>query len=65
MHAAGRTRVVAETRSLAQVNEAIAEVLSGRITARLVFEFEPSVVTSELDAEAHHTQAHHAETLMR
>ncbi|MCY7395731.1 MAG: alcohol dehydrogenase AdhP [Nocardioides sp.] len=41
LHAAGRTRVVAQTRSLEDVNEAIAEVLSGDVTARLVFEFAP------------------------
>ena len=41
LHAAGRTRVVAETRSLVDVNEAIAEVLSGQVTARLVFEYSP------------------------
>lgn len=39
LHAAGRTRVIAETRSLDQVNEAIDEVLSGRALARLVFEY--------------------------
>ncbi|RWZ59207.1 alcohol dehydrogenase AdhP [Labedella populi] len=39
LHAAGRTRVIAETRSLDQVNEAIDEVLSGKALARLVFEF--------------------------
>ncbi len=42
LHAAGRTRVVAETRTIEQVNDAIAEVLSGAVTARLVFEFEPA-----------------------
>jgi propanol-preferring alcohol dehydrogenase len=41
LHAAGRTRVVAETRSIDDVNEAIAEVLSGKVTARLVFEYTP------------------------
>jgi propanol-preferring alcohol dehydrogenase len=41
LHAAGRTRVVAETRSIDDVNEAIAEVLSGHVTARLVFDFAP------------------------
>ncbi|MCY7401727.1 MAG: zinc-dependent alcohol dehydrogenase [Nocardioides sp.] len=41
LHAAGRTRVVAEGRALEDVNEAIAEVLSGGVTARLVFEFAP------------------------
>jgi propanol-preferring alcohol dehydrogenase len=39
LHAAGRTRVVAETRSMEDVNEAIAEVLSGKVAARLVFEY--------------------------
>ncbi len=39
LHAHGRTSVVAETRKLDQVNEAIDEVLSGRTPARLVFEF--------------------------
>jgi alcohol dehydrogenase, propanol-preferring len=41
LHAAGRTRVIAETRTLEQVNDAIAEVLSGHIPARLVFEYVP------------------------
>ena len=41
LHAAGRTRVIAETRRLDDVNAAIAEVLSGQIPARLVFEFAP------------------------
>lgn len=39
LHAAGRTRVIAETRSLDDVNEAIAEVLAGQVPARLVFEY--------------------------
>ena len=39
LHALGRTRVVAETRKIDQVNDAIYEVLSGRTPARLVFEF--------------------------
>ena len=39
LHAAGRTRVIAETRRLEDVNDAIAEVLSGKITARLVFDY--------------------------
>lgn len=39
LHATGRTRVVAETRVLSEVNEAMAEVLSGKVTARLVFQF--------------------------
>jgi propanol-preferring alcohol dehydrogenase len=39
LHAQGRTRVIAETRKLDEVNEAITEVLAGRTTARIVFEF--------------------------
>ena len=37
MHAAGKTRVIRETRSFAEVNEAIAEVEAGRVPARIVF----------------------------
>lgn len=40
LHAAGRTRVVAEARSIDDVNEAFAEVLAGQVTARLVFEYD-------------------------
>ncbi|GEP39139.1 zinc-dependent alcohol dehydrogenase [Nocardioides psychrotolerans] len=39
LHAAGRTRVIAETRSLDDVNAAIADVLAGTVAARLVFEY--------------------------
>ena len=39
LHAAGRTRVVYEPRQLADVNAAIAAVLSGETAARLVFTF--------------------------
>lgn len=39
LHAAGRTQVIAESRSLEQANGAIAEVLSGKVPARLVFEY--------------------------
>lgn len=39
LHAAGRTRVVAEARNIADVNTAMADVLSGAIPARLVFDF--------------------------
>jgi propanol-preferring alcohol dehydrogenase len=57
LHAAGRTRVVYETRDLASVNEAIAEVEGGEVSARLVFDLgvgraeEPSggVLTEERD----------------
>lgn len=38
LHARGRTRVVAETRSLDDVNAAIDDVLHARTTARIVFE---------------------------
>lgn len=38
LHALGRTRVVAESRKLDEVNAAIDDVLTGRATARLVFE---------------------------
>jgi propanol-preferring alcohol dehydrogenase len=39
LHAAGRTRVVAAGRKLADVNRCMDEVLSGQVPARLVFEF--------------------------
>ena len=38
LHAAGRTQVIYETRPLAGVNEAIAEVLAGKAKARLVLQ---------------------------
>jgi propanol-preferring alcohol dehydrogenase len=38
LHAAGKTRVIRETRPLAQVNEAIADVEAGRVAARVVLE---------------------------
>jgi propanol-preferring alcohol dehydrogenase len=38
LHAAGKTRVIAESRELDDVNTAIAEVVSGQVPARLVFE---------------------------
>ena len=38
LHAAGRTRVVYETRSLDDVNDAVSEVLHGDVAARLVFD---------------------------
>jgi propanol-preferring alcohol dehydrogenase len=37
LHAAGRTRVIRETRPLSEVNEAIADVESGVVPARVVF----------------------------
>ena len=38
LHAAGRTHVIRETRSLDDVNDAIADVEAGRVAARIVFE---------------------------
>jgi propanol-preferring alcohol dehydrogenase len=38
LHAAGRTRVIRETRLLDEVNAAIADVEAGRVAARIVFE---------------------------
>ncbi|MDH6522165.1 alcohol dehydrogenase AdhP [Streptomyces sp. SAI-090] len=38
LHAAGRTKVIYETRPLETVNECIDEVLNGQIKARIVFE---------------------------
>ena len=37
LHAVGKTRVIRETRSFAEVNEAIAEVEAGKVPARIVF----------------------------
>lgn len=39
LHAAGRTRVIAERRELADVNACFDEVLAGHVPARLVFTF--------------------------
>lgn len=39
LHAQGRTRVVAETRKLEDVNACFEEVLAGNVPARLVFDF--------------------------
>lgn len=39
LHAAGRTRVIRESRPLSAVNESIDEVLHGRIQAWIVFDF--------------------------
>ena len=38
LHAAGRTRVITVGRKLDEVNESIADVLAGRVPARVVFE---------------------------
>lgn len=39
LHAAGRTRVIAQTRKLDEVNASFDDVLAGRVPARLVIEF--------------------------
>jgi propanol-preferring alcohol dehydrogenase len=39
LHAAGRTRVIAERRSLDDVNISFDDIVAGRVPARLVFEF--------------------------
>jgi propanol-preferring alcohol dehydrogenase len=39
LHAMGRTRVIASTRKLEEVNTSISDVLSGTVPARLVFDF--------------------------
>lgn len=39
LHAAGRTRVIAQTRKLDDVNASFDDVLAGRVPARLVIEF--------------------------
>jgi propanol-preferring alcohol dehydrogenase len=38
LHAAGKTHVTREVRPLDTVNESIADVEAGRVTARIVFE---------------------------
>jgi propanol-preferring alcohol dehydrogenase len=38
LHAAGRTRVIRETRRLEQVNDSFSDVLEARAPARLVFD---------------------------
>ena len=38
LHASGRTTVIRETRPLSAINESIADVLAGRITARIVLD---------------------------
>jgi propanol-preferring alcohol dehydrogenase len=39
LHAAGRTKVIAERRNLEDVNACFDEVLAGHVPARLVFTF--------------------------
>lgn len=53
LHAAGRTRVVAEARDLSDVNDAVGEVLSGEVPARLVFTYDSGLpVESESETAA-------------
>lgn len=53
LHAAGRTRVVAEPRDLSDVNDAVAEVLAGEVPARLVFVYDAGLpVESESETAA-------------
>lgn len=49
LHAAGRTRVVTETRELDQVNSSVDEVLAGTVPARLVFEYHTADVVPVRD----------------
>jgi alcohol dehydrogenase, propanol-preferring len=39
LHASGRTKVIAQTRTLDRVNDAFEEVLAGKVPGRLVFQF--------------------------
>ena len=39
LHAAGRTKVIAEVRKLSDVNDCFTDVLAGQVPGRLVFEF--------------------------
>ena len=39
LHAAGRTRVISQTRKLDDVNACFTDIQAGRVPARLVFEF--------------------------
>lgn len=39
LHAAGRTRVISEKRAIHDVNASFDDILAGRVSARLVFEF--------------------------
>ncbi|MFK4804378.1 alcohol dehydrogenase AdhP [Microbacterium sp. ZW CA_36] len=55
LHAAGRTRVITQTRELDEVNASVDEVLAGTVPARLVFTYD----TADVAAGAAH--AHIAE----
>ncbi|MCR2763605.1 alcohol dehydrogenase AdhP [Microbacterium sp. zg.B48] len=49
LHAAGRTRVITETRELQQVNDSVDEVLAGTVPARLVFMYHTADLVPEGD----------------
>lgn len=55
LHAAGRTRVITETRALDTVNASVDEVLAGSVPARLVFTYH----TADLVPAPAHTAATH------
>ncbi|WP_431218931.1 zinc-dependent alcohol dehydrogenase [Leifsonia xyli] len=58
LHRLGRTRVIAKGRHLAEVNEAVAEVLQGRVPARLVFSYHSALpVESEAERSARASSA--------
>jgi propanol-preferring alcohol dehydrogenase len=51
LHALDRTRIIARGRKLDDVNAALDEVLSGHVTARLVFELKPTATAENLPIE--------------
>ncbi|MGN6760680.1 MAG: zinc-dependent alcohol dehydrogenase [Leifsonia sp.] len=57
LHAAGRTRVVAARRDLADVNDAVAEVLAGDVPARLVFTYDSGLPVEAASETAAGTSA--------
>jgi propanol-preferring alcohol dehydrogenase len=52
LHAAGRTRVIAEERELHDVNRAMTEVLRGTVPARLVFTYENAPASAARSANS-------------
>lgn len=57
LHAAGRTRVIAEARDLREVNEAVASVLAGRVQARLVFQYDSALPLEAQEGQARRRSA--------
>jgi propanol-preferring alcohol dehydrogenase len=49
LHAAGRTRVIAESRDLQQVNDSVEQVLAGTVAARLVFTYHTADLVPEAE----------------